>query len=199
MLKENPEVLKAKEDRAKLLGYIVTAENMDEKRDDAPRPISPVKPMITAELPFVRLRSDIETRRRKDLLCAAYTVADKSRLVRCLDAQLQEQLLDAQDKIGELEEINERHKDEIAALKAELAARPTVDTTSSASHATSALEALRARNEELEKVFAALESPHSPSHLLNPHPIMYPGNVSSLPPSYSNAESSGPSWRTRIR
>jgi len=51
--RDNIEVAKAKEDRAKLLGYIVNAGNIDDKRNDAPRPVSPVKPVKTAEMPLV--------------------------------------------------------------------------------------------------------------------------------------------------
>jgi hypothetical protein len=51
---KNPDVAKAREDRAKLLGYIVNAGNLDAKKsDEAPRPVSPVKPVSAAELPFV--------------------------------------------------------------------------------------------------------------------------------------------------
>ena len=64
--------------------------------------------------------------------------------------QLQEQLLDAKDRIGELEEINERHQDEIAALKADIASRPT--SADGVGSTDTAIEALRKRNEELEKV-----------------------------------------------
>lgn len=67
--------------------------------------------------------------------------------------QLQEQLLDAQDRIGELEEINERQRDDIAALEAELAARPggsvPIAMTGSSD---AAMETLKKRIEELEKV-----------------------------------------------
>lgn len=45
---------RAREDRAKLLGYIVNAGNLDEKRnDDAPRPVSPVKSVSIGQLPYV--------------------------------------------------------------------------------------------------------------------------------------------------
>lgn len=51
---KNSEVAKAREDRAKLLGYIVNAGNLDEKRnDEAPRPVSPVKPVSAGQLPYV--------------------------------------------------------------------------------------------------------------------------------------------------
>lgn len=51
---KNTEVAKAREDRAKLLGYIVNAGNLDEKRnDEAPRPVSPVKPVSVGQLPYV--------------------------------------------------------------------------------------------------------------------------------------------------
>ena len=51
--KHNPEVRKAKEDMAKLQGYIVNAQNIDDARDVAPRPITPVKPARSVDLPFV--------------------------------------------------------------------------------------------------------------------------------------------------
>jgi hypothetical protein len=57
--KDNIEVAKAKEDRAKLLGYIVNAGNIDDKRNDAPRPVSPVKPVKSAELPLVSLTAAV--------------------------------------------------------------------------------------------------------------------------------------------
>jgi hypothetical protein len=54
---KNSEVAKAREDRAKLLGYIVNAGNLDEKRkDEAPRPVSPVKPVAIGQLPYVSLQ-----------------------------------------------------------------------------------------------------------------------------------------------
>lgn len=49
----NPEVLKAKEDRAKLQGFIVTAGNLDEQRLDGPRPVTPMRPMSAAQIPLV--------------------------------------------------------------------------------------------------------------------------------------------------
>lgn len=49
----NPEVLKAKEDRAKLQGFIVTAGNLDEQRADGPRPVTPMRPMSAAQIPLV--------------------------------------------------------------------------------------------------------------------------------------------------
>jgi len=74
----------------------------------------------------------------------AGALADQSQFVR----QIQEQLLDAQDKVGELEEVNERQRDEIAALKARLAA-----ASQDGHHGSDeAMEALRQRNAELEKV-----------------------------------------------
>jgi glutamine amidotransferase PdxT len=61
--------------------------------------------------------------------------------------------LDAQDRIGELEEINERQRDDIAALEAELAARPGGNATTDQSAAPdAAMETLRKRIEELERV-----------------------------------------------
>lgn len=49
----NPEVLKAKEDRAKLQGFIVTAGNLDEQRAEGPRPVTPMRPVSAAQLPLV--------------------------------------------------------------------------------------------------------------------------------------------------
>ncbi len=50
----NPDVLKAKEDRAKLQGFIVNAGNLDVKRDDGPRPVTPLKAVPAAQLPMVQ-------------------------------------------------------------------------------------------------------------------------------------------------
>ena len=61
--------------------------------------------------------------------------------------------MDAQDRIGELEEINERQRDDMAALEAELAARPDgsvpIATTGSSD---AAMDTLKKRIGELEKV-----------------------------------------------
>lgn len=51
----NPEVLKAKEDRAKLQGFIVTAGNLDEQRAEGPRPVTPLRAVSAAQLPLVRI------------------------------------------------------------------------------------------------------------------------------------------------
>lgn len=52
----NPDVLKAKEDRAKLQGFIVTAGNLDDQRADGPRPVTPMRPLSTTQLPLVSFR-----------------------------------------------------------------------------------------------------------------------------------------------
>jgi hypothetical protein len=49
----NPQVVKAKEDRAKLQGFIVTAGNLDDQRADGPRPVTPMRPVNAAQLPLV--------------------------------------------------------------------------------------------------------------------------------------------------
>lgn len=49
----NPQVLKAKKDRAKLQGFIVTAGNLDDQRAEGPRPVTPMRPVNAAQLPLV--------------------------------------------------------------------------------------------------------------------------------------------------
>lgn len=63
--------------------------------------------------------------------------------------KLQEQLLDAQDRLGEIEELSERQREEIAALKARLASQPA--SMSGIDSSDAAVETLKQRNQELEK------------------------------------------------
>jgi hypothetical protein len=63
---------------------------------------------------------------------------------------LQEQLLDSQDRVAELEELCEKQQDEVASLKAQLAARGSSNAQSDLPD--TAMQALQKRNEELERV-----------------------------------------------
>lgn len=54
--KDNAEVLRAREEKAKLQGYIVNAGNIDAQKDEeGPRPVSPVKKEVKlTDMPLVR-------------------------------------------------------------------------------------------------------------------------------------------------
>lgn len=68
--------------------------------------------------------------------------------------QLQEQLLDCQDRVAELEELCEKQQDEVASLKAQLVSWGASDTKCDIPN--TAMQALQARNEELERVSLGL-------------------------------------------
>lgn len=70
----NPQVLKAKEDRAKLQGFIVTAGNLDEQRAEGPRPITPLRPVNTAQLPLVGITSSVHHPGSAPLTGSHYTI-----------------------------------------------------------------------------------------------------------------------------